>query len=163
MTLKNVLFLGTGNTARSIMAEAYMNYAGRGLYRAFSAGAEPAGEVDPMALQTLRDVGVRGRTLSSKSWEVFALTVAPRMDLIVTVCERAAGLPQPRWPGKPVLRNLTVDDPTSAAGSFVHHRSAYLECFAELRQHIDALLLAEPPLGVLMEQAARGEVLSLEA
>ena len=163
MTLKNVLFLGTGNTARSIMAEAYMNYAGRGLYRAFSAGARPVGVVDPMAIQTLRDVGVRGRSLSSKSWEVFALTVAPRMDLIVTVCDQAAELPQPRWPGQPVLRKLAVDDPATAAGSFARHRTAYLECFAELRRHIDALLLAEPPLGVLMEHAARGEVLTLEA
>ncbi len=163
MTMKNVLFLGTGNTARSIMAEAYMNYAGRGLYRAFSAGAQPAGHVDPMALQTLRDVGVRGRTLSSKSWEVFALTVAPRMDLIVTVCEQAAQLTAPRWPGQPVLRYMTVPDPVAAAGSFGRHRAAYLECFAELRQHIDALLLAEPPLGVLMEHAARGEVIALDA
>jgi arsenate reductase len=163
MTMKNVLFLGTGNAARSIMAEAYMNHAGRGLYRAFSAGAEPAGAVDPAAIEILRDVGIRGRNLSSKSWQVFALTVAPKMDVIVTVCERTAESVMPRWPGTPDLRHWRVMDPIGAAGSSAQRRSVFLDCFADLRQHVDALLLSEPPLGALMEQAARGEVMPLDA
>ena len=139
-----------------------MNHAGRGLYRAFSAGAEPAGEVDALALETLRDVGIRGRSVSSKSWEVFALTVAPRMDVIVTVCEMVARRAMPRWPGSPALRHWSVSDPAGAGVFHTQRKAAYLDCFAELRQHVDALLLAEPPLGALIEQAARGEVLSVD-
>lgn len=162
MALKNVLFIGTGNAARSIMAEAYMNHAGRGLYRAFSAGSEPEGEVHPLALETLRDVGVRGRSLSSKSWQLFALTIAPQMDLVLTLCDDAIARGLPRWPGKPSWQHWAQDDPVTAIGLGTQKKSDFLECFAQLRQRIDALLLAEPPLGVLMEQAARGEVVAMD-
>ena len=162
MTLKNVLFLGTGNATRSIMAEAYMNHAGRGLYRAFSAGSAPVGEVNPLAIETLRNIGVRGRNLSSKSLELFAMPIAPRMDLIVWVREEVGADGHRRWPGAPVMRHWKLVDPNDAGSSGARRKAAYLECFAQLRQNIDAVLLADPPLGTLMEHAARGEVLALE-
>lgn len=162
MTLKNVLFLGAGNANRSIMAEAYMNHAGRGLYRAFSAGSTPVGEVNPLTIETLRNIGVRGRNLSSKSVELFAMPIAPKMDLIVCVRERFGADAQRRWPGSPVLRHWALVDPNDVGGSGVARKTAYLECFAQLRQCIDAVLLADPPLGALMEHAARGEVLAAE-
>ena len=155
MPLKNVLFLGTRNTARSIMAEAYMNHAGRGLYRAFSAGRSPAGEVDPLTIETLRTVGVRARRLSSKSWELFAMPTAPRMDLIVSVSEQAAAAAQRRWPGAPVVRHWALTDPNDVGGSGARRKAAYLECFAQLRQYIDAVLLADPPLDALMKRTTR--------
>ena len=157
MTLKNVLFLGTQNTTRSIMAEAYMNHAGRGLYRAFSAGRSPAGEVNPLTIETLRTVGVRARRLSSKSWEVFAIPTAPKMDLIVSVCDQAAAGAQRHWPGAPVVRHWTLPDPNDVGGSAAHRKAAYLECFAQLRQYIDAVLLADPPLDALMNHATRAD------
>lgn len=163
MTLKNVLFLGTGNAGRSIMAEAYMNHAGRGLYRAFSAGATPTGELHPLTVETLRDVGIRGRSLSSKSWQLFALTTAPRMDLIVHMGDMEDGHMMPRWPGQPEFRHWNVADPLTGGGSCAQRKAAFVECFAQLRQNVDAILLAEPPLGALMEHAARGEVLAAEA
>ena len=155
MTLKNVLFLGTQNTTRSIMAEAYMNHAGRGLYRAFSAGSSPVGEVDPLTIETLRAVGVRCRNLSSKSRELFTMPTAPRMDLIISVCERAAAGTQWRWPGTPVVRHWRLADPKNVGGSSTQRKAAYLECFGQLRQHIDAVLLADPPLDALMKRATR--------
>jgi len=162
MTLKNVLFLGIGNTARSIMAEAYMNHAGRGLYRAYSAGASPIGEIDPVTMETLRDVGIRCASLSSKSWQLFALAVAPKMDLVVSLLDSDMTSALPKWPGEPELRRWNIADPSHAGGSSQQRKAAFVHCFAELRHYIDAVLLAGPPLGALMEHAARGEVLAME-
>ena len=101
MALKNVLFIGKENATGSVMAEAYMNHAGRGLFRAFSAGLSPAGEVHPLTLETLRDAGVRGRSFSSKSWRIFALATAPRMDVVVCIGDAVVPPDLPRWPGDP--------------------------------------------------------------
>ncbi|MGI9415147.1 MAG: arsenate reductase ArsC [Hyphomicrobiales bacterium] len=162
MTIRNVLFVGTGNSARSIMAEAYMNHAGRGLFRAFSAGNAPIGEVNPLALETLRDVGVRARNLSSTSWELFALPAAPRMDLVITLCNAVAEIKPPVWPGAPAIQHWPLADPSEAGISLGLKKAAYLDVFAQLRQNVDALLLQEPPLGTLIEHAARGEVLAVD-
>lgn len=139
-----------------------MNHAGRGLYRSFSAGSTPLGEVNPMTIETLRNVGIRGRNLSSKSFELFAMPIAPKMHLIISVCGSGTAAQERRWPGAPVKRQWTLIDPNEAGGTGAERRAAYLECFAQLRQNIDAVLLADPPLGALMEHAARGEVLAFE-
>lgn len=162
MTIKTVLFLCTGNSARSIMAEAYMSHAGRGIFRAYSAGSQPMGLVHPLALETLREVGVRPRHLSSKSWQVFALPAAPRMDRVVTLCDHVAALDAPQWPGKPETEHWSIADPSALEGSVIQQKAAFLHAFAEIRQNVDALMLSVPPLTTLMENAARGEVLMLE-
>ena len=162
MTIRNVLFVGTGNSARSIMAEAYMNHAGRGLYRAFSAGNAPVGEVNPLTLEVLRDVGVRPRNLSSTSWELFALPAAPKMDLVITLCNEVKGLTPPVWPGAPKMHHWPLSDPSEAGISLGRKKAGYLDVFAQVRQHVDALLLQDPPLGALMEHAARGEVIAVD-
>jgi len=151
MTLGNVLFVGNANAARSIMAEAYMNLAGRGLCRAFSAGNAPAGEVNPLAIETLRSAGIRCRNLSSKSRALFTMPVSPRMGLIVFVGAQAATGAERYWPGMPIIHRWNLDDPNDVCGSVAQKRAAYLACFAQLRQNIDALVLADPLFNVPLE------------
>ena len=162
MTLRNVLFVGTANAACSIMAEAYTNHVGRGLYRAFSAGDAPVGEVNPLAIETLRNAGIRCRNLSSKSLELFTMPVSPRMDMIVFVQAHIAPGAERNWPGAPVLRRWKLEDPNEFGGSIAWRKAANLECFAQLRQNIDALVLPDLSFDALMEHAARGEVLATE-
>lgn len=162
MALKNVLFIGRANATCSVMAEAYMNHAGRGLYRAFSAGLAPAGEAHPLTLETLRDAGVRGRSFSSKSWRIFAVAAAPRMDVVVGIGDAVVPPDMPQWSRDRDVRHWALDDPTAAPGSESGQRMAFLDCFAQIRQHVDALLLAHPPLVTLMERAARGEVVEYD-
>jgi len=158
MTLKNILFVCRGNAVRSIMAEAYMNMAGRGLYRAVSAGPRPLGAIAPETLETLRHAGLRPRNLASTSWEVFAMPAAPKMNLVVSLCDETA---EPRgtvWPGHPELQHWSIPDPEDAFGFDGHGRGGWLDAFAEIRRNVDALVLSEPGLEVLLENAARGEV-----
>ena len=162
MTLKNVLFVGTANAACSIMAEAYMNLAGRGLYRAFSAGKAPIGEVNPLALETLRNVGVRCRNLSSKSWALFKIPGSPKLDVIILLRPNVAADARRYWPGAPSIERWHLTDPNEVGGSSAQRRAAYLECFTQLRRKIDALVLANPQFDVITEHAARGEVLAAE-
>jgi arsenate reductase len=113
----NILFLCTGNSARSIMAEALLNRLGEGGYRAFSAGSHPTGEVNPLALQLLRERGLPTAGLRSKAWHEFAEPGAPAIDFIFTVCGKAAGEACPVWPGKPASAHWGVEDPAAAEGS----------------------------------------------
>jgi arsenate reductase len=140
------------------MAEAYLGHAGRCLFRAYSAGSNPVGQIHPMALETLRDAGVRARALASKSWEVFALPASPKMERVITLCDDAGDRACPIWPGHPETYHWALPDPTSMEGSYLQRKAAFLDVFAQIRQHVDALLMSEPPLGALMEHAARGEV-----
>jgi arsenate reductase len=128
----NVLFLCTGNSARSIMAECYLNGAGQGRFRAFSAGSFPKGEVNPLALATLTAHGIAIGQVRSKSWDEFASPSAPQMDLVITVCDNAAGEVCPIWPGAPAKAHWSFPDP--------HDAREFEKVFAAISHAVDALV-----------------------
>ncbi|MFN2645645.1 MAG: arsenate reductase ArsC [Burkholderiales bacterium] len=140
MRAYNVLFLCTGNSARSILAEAYLNSAGRGRFKAYSAGSHPGGMVNPLALELLAENRIDTEGLRSKSWDEFAKPGAPEIDLIFTVCDNAAGEACPLWPGKPITAHWGVADPAAVAGSDELRRNAFQRTFRELAGRIAALL-----------------------
>jgi protein-tyrosine-phosphatase len=137
MNARNVLFLCTGNSARSILAEAWLNAAGRGQFRAYSAGSHPAGQVNPLALELLAKNQLDISGLRSKSWDEFAAPSAPVMDFVFTVCDQAAGEVCPLWPGQPITAHWGVDDPAKAVGSDEQKRRAFLRAFTELSARIN--------------------------
>ena len=141
--MKNVLFLCTGNSCRSVLAEAYMNAAGAGRWQAFSAGSTPTGTVHPMALATLKELGLIHTGYRSKSWDEFARPAAPEMDLIVTVCDNAAGEACPVWPGHPATAPWPSPDPAKYQGSEEAVRVHFREVFAMIKKRLDAFLAAE--------------------
>jgi arsenate reductase len=139
----NVLFLCTGNSARSILAEAYLNSAGQGRFSAHSAGSHPAGRVNPYALELLEKNRLPTAGLRSKNWDEFAGAGAPKLDLIFTVCDNAAGETCPVWPGQPITAHWGVADPAAVQGTDAEKRKAFLRAFTELSARIN-LLLALP-------------------
>ena len=139
----NVLFLCTGNSARSILAEAYLNASGRGVFKAYSAGSHPAGKVNPFALELLKKNRLPVTQLRSKNWEEFARAGAPKLDFLFTVCDNAAGEVCPIWPGQPITAHWGVADPAAVTGSDADKRQAFLRAFSELSTRIN-LLLALP-------------------
>ncbi len=142
MTRKyNLLFLCTGNSARSILAEALANQLGKDRFNAYSAGSQPRGRVHPMALQVLQEAGLPTAALRSKPWDEFAEPGAPEMDLVITVCDRAAGEACPVWPGHPVTAHWGIEDPAAVAGSSEHIHKAFNNAL-HLLQHRISLLLA---------------------
>ena len=143
MSSLKVLFLCTGNSARSILAEAYLNSAGNGRFTAYSAGSHPAGKINPFALELLEKNRIATTALRSKSWDEFALPEAPRLDFIFTVCDNAAGETCPYWPGQPMTAHWGVEDPAAAQGTDQDKRRAFLRAFTELSTRIN-LLLALP-------------------
>ena len=143
----NVLFLCTGNSARSIMAEVMMNHLGRGRFNAFSAGSHPNGKVNPLALETLQAAGLPTAGLRSKSWDEFARPDAPALDFIITVCDNAASEACPVWPGKPVAAHWGVADPAAVEGTPEQKRAAFRDAMGILRRRIE--LLAALPLDKL--------------
>ena len=136
----NVLFLCTGNSARSILAEAYLNSAGKGRFRAYSAGSHPAGKVNPFALELLEKNRLSTTGLRSKNWDEFARPGAPKLDFVFTVCDNAAGEVCPVWPGQPITAHWGIADPAAAAGSDADKRKAFLRAFSELSTRINFLL-----------------------
>jgi arsenate reductase (thioredoxin) len=136
----NVLFLCTGNSARSILAEAYLNARGEGRFIAHSAGSHPTRTINPFALELLRTHRIATENLRSKSWDEFARPGAPRFDFIFTVCDNAAGETCPLWPGKPVTAHWGVADPAAVQGSDEDKRKAFRETFTELSKRIDLFL-----------------------
>jgi arsenate reductase len=136
----NVLFLCTGNSARSILAESYLNHAGRGRFRAFSGGSFPKGVVHPLSLETLRAADIPVADARSKSWDEFATPSAPPLDLVITVCDKAAGEPCPIWPGAPVKLHWSFPDPAAFEGSEAARRARFVEVFAAIRGAVDRLV-----------------------
>lgn len=143
----NVLFLCTGNSARSILAEATLNAIGGERFRAYSAGSQPNGTVNPYALQLLESHRIATGSLRSKSWDEYAQPGAPRMDLIITVCDNAAGEVCPVWPGQPISAHWGIADPAAATGTDEEKRRAFLAAYGVLRRRIE--LLANLPLASL--------------
>lgn len=136
----NVLFVCTGNSARSILAEAYLNATAGGRFRAYSAGSHPAGKVNPSAVELLQKKGIATEGLRSKSWDEFASPGAPALDFVFTVCDNAAGEVCPLWLGHPASAHWGVPDPAAVAGSDEEKRRAFLSAFATLSARIQLLL-----------------------
>ena len=136
----NVLFLCTGNSARSILAEALLNVLGKGRFRAYSAGSHPVGRVQPLAIELARELGYDIAQLRSKSWDAFAATDAPRMDFILTVCDSAAGEACPLWPGHPATAHWGVPDPAAVEGSEAEIAAAFAETARLLGNRIRVFL-----------------------
>ena len=136
MRVFNVLFLCTGNSARSIIAEGLLNFEGQGRFRAYSAGSFPTGRVNPLALSTLQQAGLPTEGYRSKSWDEFAELGAPVMDFAFTVCDDAAGETCPVWPGRPVTAHWGVADPAAVSGSDAEKTRAFRETLRQLSNRI---------------------------
>ncbi len=136
-TRYNVLFLCTGNSARSILAEAILNRHGGGTFTAFSAGSQPKGQVHPQSIALLQNLGYDTTGLRSKSWSEFARPGAPALDFIFTVCDNAAGEACPVWPGKPMTAHWGVPDPAEATGSDAEIALAFKEAYRALSRRIE--------------------------
>ena len=139
----NVLFLCTGNSARSIMAEALLGVLGKDRFVAYSAGSRPTGRVQPIAAELATRLGYPAEKLRSKNWDEYAVPGAPYMDFVITVCDNAAGEVCPIWPGQPIAAHWGVPDPAAATGSEERRRAAFRDAFVLLRRRVE-LLLALP-------------------
>lgn len=136
----NVLFLCTGNTARSVLAEGILRKDGAGKFRSFSAGSQPKGVVNPFALETLEAFNYPADGFRSKSWAEFAAPDAPVMDFVFTVCDSAAGEACPFWPGQPMTAHWGIPDPAAVEGTDLEKRAAFNEAFRFLRNRIGAFV-----------------------
>lgn len=155
----NVLFLCTHNSARSILAEATLNHIGRGRFKAFSAGSSPRENQrpNPLGLQVLQAAGIATDGLYSKSWDEFAQTDAPQMDLIITVCDNAAGEVCPIWPGHPATAHWGYADPSALEGTDAQRLEAFRQTLMAIRRRLD-LLINLPPASLerlALERTAR--------
>ena len=138
--VRNLLFLCTGNSARSIMAEVILNQLGRGHFKAYSAGSHPTGNVDPFAVETLRRMRLPVDGLRSKSWDEFAAPTAPALDFVFTVCDKAAGEICPFWPGQPMTAHWGVEDPAAFEGPDDKTREVFYKVALILRRRIELFL-----------------------
>ena len=136
----NVLFVCTGNTARSVLAESILQKLGRGRFQAYSAGSQPKGQINPLALKTLAANDFPAAGLRSKSWDEFAAPDAPAMDFIFTVCDSAAGEACPFWPGKPFSAHWGIADPAAAVGTEMERQRAFNEAYRLLKNRIAAFV-----------------------
>ncbi len=152
----NVLFLCTGNSARSIMAEAILNHKAKGLFTAYSAGSHPSGQVRPEALRKLEVAGIPTAGLRSKSWAEFAGPGAPVMNFVFTVCDNAANEVCPYWPGQPLTAHWGVPDPAAVKGSPEEIERAYRDAFSMLDRRIGLFLSL--PLSTLGQMATQKEI-----
>lgn len=152
----NVLFICTGNSARSIIAEALMRELGAGRFVAYSAGSHPKGEVHPLALETLQTFGVSREGLRSKGWEEFSRPGAPALDFVFTVCDQAAGEVCPVWPGQPLTAHWGLPDPAAAEGDPAVRRRAFVDTFVAMKRRIELMLSL--PIASLDRMAIRKAV-----
>jgi len=154
----NVLFLCTGNSARSVMAEALLSTLGKGRFHTFSAGSNPTGHVNPFAIEQVRKTGYELANLRSKSWEEFASSEpsAPHMDFIITVCDQAAGEVCPLWPGHPASAHWSFHDPAAVEGSDETKRTAFEQVYQQIQHRVVAFL--NVPLEELDDAAIRDEL-----
>lgn len=143
----NVLFLCTGNSSRSIMAEAILNRDGGGHFRGYSAGSHPSGTVNPLTLKVLASYGYPTEGLASKSWDVFTTPDAPVMDFVFTVCDSAAGEVAPVWPGQPVTAHWGIENPSRVEGTELEREAAFVAAYRYLRNRIT--LFAALPIASL--------------
>jgi len=136
----NVLFLCTGNSARSIIAETILNRDGAGRFRAYSAGSHPKSAVNPMTLEVLNDLGYSTLGLRSKSWDEFAKAGAPKLDFVFTVCDTAAGEVCPIWPGQPMTAHWGIEDPAAVEGADVEKKKAFHQAVRFLKNRISVFV-----------------------
>jgi len=153
----NVLFLCTHNSARSILAEALLNHLGQGRFVAYSAGSSPRAQQQPhpLALETLGKAGIAIEGLHSKSWDVFAASDAPHMDLVITVCDDAAGEVCPYWPGQPATAHWGYADPSAGDGSDDDKRAAFTQTLYQIRRRLE--LFTNLPLASLSKLSIQNE------
>jgi arsenate reductase len=154
--LYNVLFLCTGNSARSIMAEAILNHKGKGKFAAYSAGSHPTGQPRPEALQQIESAGLSTAGLRSKSWDEFSDGTAPKLDFVFTVCDNAAREQCPYWPGQPMTAHWGVADPATAKGTPEEIARAFRDAFTVLDRRIGLFLSL--PLATLEDMAIKREI-----
>jgi arsenate reductase len=155
----NVLFLCTGNSARSILAESILAKDGAGRFRAFSAGSQPKGEVNPLALKVLKSFGYSAEGFRSKSWEEFSGPDAPPLDFVFTVCDNAAGEVCPVWPGQPMTAHWGIEDPAAAEGSDIQKEAAFVAAFRFLKNRIS--LFTALPVQNLDAMSLRAKLLEI--
>jgi arsenate reductase len=151
-----VLFLCTGNSARSILAEALINHIGKGKFRGYSAGSYPKGQVHPLSIALLEELGLPAEGLRSKSWDEFATAGAPPLDFVFTVCDNAAGEVCPYWPGQPVTGHWGIEDPAAVAGTAAQKRQAFNRAYRALEKRIR--LFISLPLTTLDRMTLQGHV-----
>jgi arsenate reductase len=152
----NVLFLCTGNSARSIMAEALVSTMGKGRFRGFSAGSRPGGKVNPFAIEKVRETGYPLENLRSKSWDEFAQPGAPAMDFIITVCDSAAGEVCPIWLGRPASAHWSFEDPAAAEVSDEEKRAVFNQVFKQIAARMNTFVSL--PLHMLDKNAIEREI-----
>jgi arsenate reductase len=152
----NVLFLCTGNSARSILAETYLNSVSGRQFRAYSAGSHPKGAVHPLTMETLKSAGLQTVDPRSKSWDEFARADAPKMDFVITVCDSAAGEVCPVWPGQPITAHWSFADPAVFEGGEEEKRAFFREIFRQIRTRVD--LLRNLPLAKLDRLSTKQEL-----
>ena len=155
----NVLFLCTGNSARSILAESLVDHWGKGRFKGYSAGSHPKGAVHPLAVALLHQLHMRTDGLRSKSWDEYARPGAPVMDFVFTVCDQAAGEACPIWPGQPITAHWGIPDPAAAEGSEAERMLAFRSAFQMLERRIQLFLAVK--FGVLSRQAIEREVAAI--
>ncbi len=155
----NVLFICTHNSARSIMAEGILNAQGRGRFRAYSAGSEPAGAVNPFALETLARLRIPTEGFRSKDWNEFTRPDAPALDFVFTVCDKAAGEACPFWPGQPMTAHWGVADPTEFIGTAEQRTKVFWDTAVVLKRRIELMLAL--PLGSLDRMALQNEITNI--
>ncbi|MRW88412.1 arsenate reductase ArsC [Duganella sp. FT80W] len=157
----NVLFLCTGNSARSIMAEALVTTMGKGRFKGYSAGSHPAGAVNPLAIEQIAHTGYPISDLRSKSWDEFGVPDAPHMDFIFTVCDNAAGETCPYWPGHPLSAHWGFEDPAAVNGTDEEKRAAFNRIFRQIMARMN--IFVSLPLHMLEKNAIQREIQAIGA